>query len=57
MTIEIGDTLGRYTIQGVIGRGGMANVHKAFQPALERVAVKVTATAGGVTFVAQYEVK
>jgi serine/threonine-protein kinase len=37
-----GKTLGRYRVLERIGRGGMAEVYKAFQPALDRyVAVKV----------------
>jgi serine/threonine protein kinase len=31
-----GKTLGRYRVLERIGRGGMAEVYKAFQPALDR---------------------
>jgi serine/threonine-protein kinase len=42
MSDLIGKTLGRYRLVERIGQGGMAEVYKAFQPALDRyVAVKV----------------
>lgn len=38
----IGERLGRYQIQALIGRGGMAAVYRAYDPALQRaVALKV----------------
>ena len=41
---HIGTTLGQYQIIEAIGRGGMASVFKAYQPALDRyVAIKILA--------------
>ncbi len=38
----VGKALGQYQIIGVIGKGGMSTVYKAFQPSLERfIALKV----------------
>ncbi len=43
--IQPGQTLGPYRIINQIGRGGMANVYKAFQPSVDRyVAIKVLPT-------------
>ena len=42
MSLKNGDTLGRYVIEREVGRGGMATVYLASQPALQRqVAIKV----------------
>src|SRR3990172_8286921 len=42
MTVVAGATIGAYRIIEQIGRGGMATVYKAYQPALARnVAIKV----------------
>lgn len=42
MTELIGQTLGRYQMVERLGRGGMADVYKAYQPSLDRyVAIKV----------------
>jgi len=42
MSDLIGHNLGKYLIVDLLGRGGMADVYKAFQPGLERhVAIKV----------------
>ncbi|MGH9202265.1 MAG: protein kinase domain-containing protein, partial [Vicinamibacterales bacterium] len=41
----IGQTIGRYRIIEHLGRGGMAEVYKAYQPSLDRyVAIKVMHT-------------
>ena len=37
----VGQTIGRYRVVGRLGRGGMAEVYKAYQPSLKRyVAIK-----------------
>jgi Tol biopolymer transport system component/tRNA A-37 threonylcarbamoyl transferase component Bud32 len=42
MTDPIGHTIGQYQIIEKIGKGGMADVYKAYQPALDRyVAIKI----------------
>jgi serine/threonine protein kinase len=52
-----GKTIGGYQIGEEIGRGGMAVVHRAYQPQLERwVAIKIlqAAEAGGTEFLARF---
>src|SRR5690349_12161903 len=42
------DRLGPYEIRGVVGRGGMGEVYRAYDPRLDReVAIKVIRPAGG----------
>ncbi len=41
MTDVVGQTLGQYRVESLIGQGGMARVYRGFQPSLERyVAIK-----------------
>ena len=48
MSSMIGETVGPYQIQELLGRGGMAAVYKAYHPALDRyVAIKVINAALG----------
>ena len=54
----IGKTIGHYQIIEHLGRGGMAEVYKAYQPALDRhVAVKILHpfVADDETFLARFE--
>jgi serine/threonine protein kinase len=58
MTTLVGTSLGKYQIEDRLGRGGMAEVYKAFQPALQRyVAIKVIHPhlAEDTDFVARFE--
>lgn len=42
MTDLIGHTIGQYRIIEKIGKGGMADIYKAYQPGLDRcVAIKI----------------
>lgn len=42
MALQVGDTIGPYTIEGTLGAGGMATVYKGYHPRLDRsVAIKV----------------
>jgi len=53
----VGTTLGKYEIIELIGEGGMANVYRAWQPALQRyVALKVLAPhlSGDASFLARF---
>lgn len=54
----VGQTIGGYKIEAIIGSGGMATVYRAFQPQLERwVAIKVlTSTeAGNTAFLRRFQ--
>src|SRR5262245_61862483 len=45
-----GQTIGRYVVIGLVGRGGMGEVYAAYDPELERkVAVKLVRARGGTT--------
>src|SRR5262245_32747408 len=42
VTLERGERVGRYVIRGLVGRGAMGEVYRAFDPELgRRVAIKV----------------
>ncbi|HEV8653594.1 MAG TPA: protein kinase [Actinomycetes bacterium] len=52
----VGRRLGQYELRGVIQRGGMSTVYKAWQPSLDRwVAVKVLAHPGAPEFLARFK--
>jgi serine/threonine protein kinase len=54
----VGKTLGKYEIRELLGKGGMAEVYKAYHPKLERyVTIKVLHSflAEGEDFLARFE--
>jgi serine/threonine protein kinase len=58
MTDLVGTNIGKYRVVARLGRGGMAEVYKAFQPGLNRyVAIKVLHShlAGDEDFVERFE--
>jgi len=56
MSDLVGRRLGQYELRGVIQRGGMSTVYKAWQPSLDRwVAVKVLAHPGAPEFLARFQ--
>lgn len=56
MAISLGDQLGQYRIESILGHGGMASVYKAYHAKLNRyVAIKVIHAGSDAAFIARFE--